>query len=43
MNEYHLNIHNIDFSTFSYEICEDIVNLIYPVLNGLGKLPKRIE
>lgn len=43
MNEYHLDIHSVDFSTFSYEMCEDIVNLIYPVLNGLGKLPKRIE
>ena len=35
--------HNTDFSTFSYEQCTEIINLIYPVLYGLGKLPKRIE
>ena len=35
--------HGTDFSTFSYEMCEEIIDLIYPVLNGLGKLPKRVE
>lgn len=37
--EYHDN----NFSHFSYEICEDIINLIYPILKGLGILPKKIE
>lgn len=43
INEYHLNSFEINFNTFSYEICEDIIDLIYPILKGLGSLPKRVE
>ena len=43
MKEYGLNTNQLNFQEFSYEICEEIINLIYPILKGLGILPKRIE
>lgn len=43
MKEYNLDSIHLNFNTFSYEICEDIIDLIYPILKGLGILPKRIE
>lgn len=43
MKEYKINVLTETFNTFSYERCEDIINLIYPILKGLGTLPKRIE
>ena len=43
MKEYGLNTDELDFNTLSYEICEDMIELIYPLLKGLGILPKRID
>lgn len=43
MKEYELDSIHLNFNTMSYEICEDVIDLIFPILRGLGTLPKRIE
>ena len=39
-NEYHVNN---TFNNFSYETCEEVINMLYPLLKALGILPRRVE